>query len=443
MNIEKRIQELGDRSIAELLKTPVVERSDAERLASFLSAGPKHQLIGKEDAALAGLTIGDLLYDVSRVDPTVLEGIDFARAQDLADPFKLASYAQDRLQGVANGTDMGNLNQLHGYVAERIAAQHLQSQGHEVEFPEDSNQAGFDLIVNGVRSQVKNLESPEGVYEHLERYPDIPVYVNADLAEEFADYENVIPIPTLIHAQVKEATQDSVDASIEILDFEIPMIALTIATAKNTLALVRGKTDKTGAIHNILMDTAGGIAGGVAGAKAFALAGSVLGPYGIVVGGLVGTAVGANRGRRFASFLKANILCADEEDSVEAALKTLLQKAKCEALIKLEIMKRKFDRMAQILSGNDVNRRAIWEEYKWRTEQETEYVEAKIRRIEFGMSDPRNFDEDGRDILFATQETFELVTQVGIPPANISTEMRKLSQALEILVKKQERYHLR
>ena len=57
-------------------------------LCSKLSEGTK------EDFAYAGITSGDFLYDYIRIDPVVVEGIDFARTDDLHNFLSFAHFAK-------------------------------------------------------------------------------------------------------------------------------------------------------------------------------------------------------------------------------------------------------------------------------------------------------------------------------------------------------------
>jgi len=437
MNIHQRIKELSSLDVREILRSPVKERSEKKRLGVFLSSSGS-----KEDLAFASITIGDLIYDVSRVDPTVMEGIDFARAVDLSNVFKFGQFAKN-LKGLSGRVYDGNISQLQGYVAERLVAQHLQSQGFEVEFPHDSNQAGYDLLVNGTPSQVKCLENTSGVGEHLGKYPDIPVYVNGELADKLSNKENVFPIPGISHDEVVQATKDSLDAGAEIFDFEIPMIAITVASGKELLAMINRKTDLISALQNVAVDTTGRVFVGTAGSKALATAGLVLGPYGVVIGGLTGAVLGARQGRKLASWIKANVLCAKEEEGVQKSLSELLLKVFKEAGIKLEIMKRKFDLLEFNMKNGGKLKATIWEDFEWRMTQEMEYVKNKIQQIKKYMRDPRSLDIQNREILTAAVEGRLLVIQTGIPEHNISRELKKLSKSIEKLNKARERYSLK
>jgi hypothetical protein len=133
------------------------------------------RILSNDDVVFATLTIGDLVYDAARIDPIALEGINFARSADLETLPQFNAFADQLLAEPAQAF-AGNISQLQGYVAERFVAQALREMGAEVEFPKTSNQAGYDLLVNGEPFQVKCLADKQGVNEHLEKYPDIPAF---------------------------------------------------------------------------------------------------------------------------------------------------------------------------------------------------------------------------------------------------------------------------
>ncbi len=77
----------------------------------------------------------------------------------------------------------GYQNWVAGQVGERIAASTLSHSGHWVRFAETPNQTGWDLIVDGIPTQVKvGHYAVQHVVEHLEKYPHIPVVTDLHTA---------------------------------------------------------------------------------------------------------------------------------------------------------------------------------------------------------------------------------------------------------------------
>ncbi|RNB76252.1 hypothetical protein, partial [Brevibacillus panacihumi] len=125
---------------------PVKPQREQGRLQAFLFGSAEEM---KQTFSITAVSAGDFLYDYFRLDPTVMEGIDFSRAEDLSSLFAFSRFA-----GTVDTTvNTGDIAQIQGYVAERMVAAELQAKGHDVEFPQTSNQAGYDLLVDGQRAQ--------------------------------------------------------------------------------------------------------------------------------------------------------------------------------------------------------------------------------------------------------------------------------------------------
>src|SRR5579884_651312 len=167
-----------------LLKQGSVEEALRQRVRKHdLNGDGVQSFILGEDVGYASLTLGDFLYDYIRIDPEVLRAVEFARAADVDGVLSFARFA-DRKADLSGASLDGLHSQLQGYVAEQVVAHHLLAEHHDVSFPETATNAGWDLEVDGHQFQVKCLADPGGVYEHLHRYPDIPVIVNAEVGQQ-------------------------------------------------------------------------------------------------------------------------------------------------------------------------------------------------------------------------------------------------------------------
>ena len=96
------------------------------------------QKAATETNAIATVSVGEFLFDYMMVNPTVVEGLDFARSEDLSSLLQLSNFAS----GVDTSVATGDMAQLQGYVAEQMIAQELGLAGYDVTFPQTSNQAG-------------------------------------------------------------------------------------------------------------------------------------------------------------------------------------------------------------------------------------------------------------------------------------------------------------
>ena len=114
----------------------------------------------------------------------------------------------------------GWITRLEGYVTEQFAADVLRDLGHKVEFPEQANQAGYDLLVDGEPWQVKGGESASVINDHFAKNPDIPVITNEGLAEKFTSSDLVMGSSELSPITMEASTIDTLNGIFkQIMDF--------------------------------------------------------------------------------------------------------------------------------------------------------------------------------------------------------------------------------
>lgn len=273
--------------VAALMRRPAAAGSDADarwRRLLFSSRGEEVTA-----AAIAGLTLGDIAYSAAAIDPTVIAAADFARLDDLSDPIAFAGFAA-KIESLAPGGALGALGNVKGYVAERVVAAELVAQGHQVEFPASSIQEGWDLLVDGQPFQVKCLADAGGLVEHFEKNPDIPVLVNAELADhvppEWAD--KVFFVEGYSNELITNVSEHSLAAGADVLEPDVPLFAIGVIAARNLVDYRAGKVSGAQAIEQIVLD--GGTRAGLAAAGGFIGQGIgllVFGPAGALVLGAV------------------------------------------------------------------------------------------------------------------------------------------------------------
>jgi len=231
-------------------------------------------------ATLGVMTLGEILYNAYRIDPLVLEAADFSRAQDLGDPVAFAAFAE-KVSNLGEAGVMGAVSNLKGYVAERVVAAQLVAQGYVVEFPDYSNEAGWDIAVDGVRYQVKNVQSLSALERHFDRGYEYPVIANAEMAGEIAAHGDAASdwmsqvhfVEGYNNEIVEHVTRDSLDAGTDMLHPHVPAFSVLLSGLRNYRRASRGEISGSQAVQEVLLD--GGTRAGLA-----------------VVGGYVGSGVG-------------------------------------------------------------------------------------------------------------------------------------------------------
>lgn len=298
----------------------------------------KHRGDAAEMAAVAGLTADDILYNAVSIDPMVLAAADFSRSEDIGDIFQFGAFAE-RISSMTSAAAAGAGNNLRGYVSEQLVAARLTEVGHVVSFPETSNNAGFDLLVDGVPFQVKCLQSLDGLREHFSKYPDMPVYANAELAEAVvnsgAAWAKLVFYVNGFDREIADLIMTtSMEAGEALGELNVPYFAMAVSSARNLHRVWRGRMPLSDLPFSVVMDASvkGGLSAlGALSGKAIGLL--AFGPAGaLVLGGVggVGALVGAGWTSEQASRLLSSEWFADLDASTEsfrdAVLRTVRKK---------------------------------------------------------------------------------------------------------------------
>jgi hypothetical protein len=239
------------------------------------------------DAATVGaLTAGEMLWQAVAIDENVLKSADFSRAADLDNPIAFALNAHSFLAP-------GAAYSLRGYVAERLVMNQLIADGHDVALAEASNTPGLDLIVNGQPVQVKCGMELSNLTEHFEKYPDIPVIANKELANMAASSGEkwshlITTLPGFEIKPIEERIEDALGHAADLSNPDLLEIALSVGLLRGGLELAQGRVPIGDLPAWLLLDGASRGALGVAGGTAGSWVGLVaIGPAGALVLGPV------------------------------------------------------------------------------------------------------------------------------------------------------------
>lgn len=274
-----------DDQIVEWMDRPANDDGDPDGRLGRLFAAMGDEKI---NAALLGVvTLGDVVYAAASIDSRVIASADFSRVEDIDGVTGFAAFA-DRIVALDPIAAVGAVSNLKGYVAERVVAAQLVSQGHQVSFPEDSNEAGWDLMVDGKKMQVKCRAGIDGLAEHFEKY-DYPVIANAELADVIATSapawaDKVFFVEGYSDEMVSSLTDRSLDAGADMLNPDVPLFAVALSAVRNGLGYWSGQVSGTQAAAQVILD--GGTRAGLAAVGGFAGKGLgflLLGPAGALV----------------------------------------------------------------------------------------------------------------------------------------------------------------
>lgn len=291
---------------------------------AFLEGKTKY-LAGGEALFFVG---ADVVDKYQAVDEYVYEGMSNLSGESLDNLASLSDKAQTYQGDFWDGLSDAAVSKLGGHVGEVYAAYSFQDKGFEVEWPTNSNQEGWDLLVNGHEVNVKIVEDANSLSAHFHDNPDIAVVIPYDAenmpvdainigteegAEEFEQalmdgQENVVGYdPNLSHGEIMSKTEDATDlltGSADIFDMYLPIITAGISGHREVKLMIQGKTEILSSFRNFGLDIVGTGGGGFVGAKGGAFIGSFFSPIGTVIGGLIGGVGGAIYGRKFSDSTK-------------------------------------------------------------------------------------------------------------------------------------------
>lgn len=394
------------------------EPKQANRLQTMLFGTPDQM---KQTAAVTMISVGEFIYDVVMLQPQVVSGLDFARTEDLSSLFTLSQFASH----IDTSTLTGDMAQLQGYVAEQMLAAELQAKGHEVEFPETSNQAGWDILVDGQPFQVKNLANPDGVREHLTNYPDIPVYVNEELAPNF-EGNPMVYVSSLSREDVLKATSSTLQHAEDLLDFELPWIAAGVSSINNIKRVWQDDVSMNQAVFNVISDTSSRVVLGALGQKAGIIVGTMLfGPAGGMTGAMVGAYAGASGGGRLSSSIK-RLFSQKQEDELVDALHQLARKVMEQLNHKLIIKQRKHQRIYDSLNDTEEAGQAIKNGIQQRAEQDITYVKNKHDELQAFM---HALQKRTSPVIEQLPSMMRLISRSSVHPFHYQQELKQVQQA--------------
>lgn len=200
---------------------------------------PDMKLDLSEAATAATLTAAEIYWHAAAIDPNVIVAADFSRSANLGDPLSFAWSAHDFASAGAGYS-------LRGYTAERLVRDHFVALGHAVTMDPLSNTAGLDLMLDGLPVQVKCGDNLSLLATHFDKYPDIPVIANLELADKAwasgADWANkVTTFPGFEVARIEADVSEALGHAASILDPGVFEIALHLGLLRGGLAVWRGQ----------------------------------------------------------------------------------------------------------------------------------------------------------------------------------------------------------
>lgn len=416
-SLSERCRRQGDLSMQDgKVQLPSIPELDIEKLSR-----EAHQRRGYSAAFLDGSLLygGSIVHKHMAVDENIYEGIGKMAGEKFGSFADLSSKVETYEHSLWTGLSDGTLSKVGGHVGESAVADHFNRAGIDVQWPDTSNQEGWDLLLNGHEVNPKTIKNVNQLSDHFDKYPDIPAVVPGD-AENIPDdavefdpsegtdemmeaiasgQEELVIVDTeLSHEEVMEQTADATDALLgdalgDSLTGGVPLVTLAISGWREAKLQSGDKTDLKSSAKNLLLDAGGTGGGAAAGAKGGAALGAAGGPLGAAAGALLGAIGGGIAGRMASNHVKKKPLrdaVEDLEESQEQLRKTAQrEERRCESEFE-EARGRKekrLERKARQYSSEV--RESVSQLSEWRVETAQMNVDAARKRLEEAIQEVR------------------------------------------------------
>ena len=273
----------------------------------------------------AGIYAASIIHNLLSVDRAVLDTATQLSHQTIHNISDLHTSIGDYSHTLDGGATQSVVEFFKGHLGEQLVANHVEHLGAHVNFPEMSNQVGYDFHLNGIPVNVKTIADANSLSGHFAKYPDIPavvpsdavhiphdaIYLNhADSIDHFVNAYHqgldhlVLVDPGFSNVDVAHQAGSTLDAASGNVDIHWPWVTTVFSTVREIKLLDKNYTTLENSIKNIGLDVAGTGIGAAAGAKVGALAGSILGPVGSFFGAIGGAIGGAIIGRTGTNTIK-------------------------------------------------------------------------------------------------------------------------------------------
>ena len=292
------------------------------------------KVFGVESAAVVGVSLFDVLFNTSKLDPFVLKGIEHLHhGENFENLGDLTSYLKSNIIDSDSGTKAWRqmIHKYKGYTGEEQGFEAIRQSGADIDVPTSATNPDFDAIINGEEFDFAITDNPSYVQAKLDSNPDIKVWTNREMADAFEDNPRVYVDPDLSSQEAFQATNEAFEGIADLGDFidSIPVITLAISSVKNTIGVIKGRKNVTTAIEHTLLDTTGVGVGGWLGSEAGLALGLALAP---VTGGasaviipaittVIGSIIGILSGKSITNWFKERHLRTAVEDLKENAEK--------------------------------------------------------------------------------------------------------------------------
>ena len=386
----------------------------------------------RDTVALSVMTVGDVLWQIFAINPAVMDAANFSHIADLSNPIDFATFS-DQVAAMDTAAQVGAVDSLRGYVAERVVASQLTHAGYQVEFPADPNQAGWDISVDGVQVQIKDTDSLTYLQQHFEHYgTQYPVIINSEMAQSLAEHhhawleqhqawtDHLYVVDGYSNELVQHITQQSLDAGASIDHPHVPMITFALSAHRNYRRYSSGQITGEQAVHQIVLDggtkmalaSVGGMIGPAVGLFMF-------GPAGALVFGSVTPIISQMQSRKLQGKLDSWVTSQSYRDwqaTINVAMHALIAKLRITLKTKANVLQTRIECLEQ---------EQVSDYLRWRAEDDLAFLRESWCRLDPIAREPTS------NVEIAFGKLLEWLGEAPLHPVTYRSELNALIQVFK------------
>lgn len=288
-----------------------------KKYCQFLRESLHKPLLKKENdySALfpAGLVVGEYLWQIYTIDPSVIKAIDFSSTQNLDSAYAVSNYLMINMLEHDDHAYIGFRNRLIGYLGEQKVAEVLQQQGTDALWASTSNQEIWDLQIDDQLINVKTVLDVNSIKGVALAHPDV-IYLVPEDTYKNVGIDNIQALDGFNYQEVNnqlDYTSNQIDGTnaFDAFSTHLPLGSSLMALQERQ-QLINAGGDKKAINKNILIDFTTKISGSLTMAKVGGLVGIGLGSLvfmpvaGSIIGAAIGAFWGAKKGKMFGKKIK-------------------------------------------------------------------------------------------------------------------------------------------
>lgn len=273
---------------------------------------------GITEVGTAGVALIDVLYNLGKVDPLAIAGINHLHHQQGFESLgDLTTWLNKEIIVSGKGSEAWKdmINKYKGYTGEENVFERI-GEKTSITIPKSGTNEDWDFINNqtGQHYDVK-IGNADTVNKGLRESPDnVHIWTNKENATAFKDHPRVHIDESLSGSDMYDMTYDTfsgIDAMGDLIS-GVPLATLAISSYRNYNLVKSGKKDKKIATQDILLDTAGVGVGGMLGSAVGVRLGQfltpVIGPLSMIIiptiSSILGSIIGIMAGKGIMNWIR-------------------------------------------------------------------------------------------------------------------------------------------